>query len=44
MFRNHEYDNTEDSRFFFYFGVMTALSMMFYLALYNKKKVNNIII
>lgn len=39
MFTNHEYDNTEDSRFFFYFGVMTALSMMFYLALYNKKKI-----
>lgn len=39
-FKNHSFGDTEDSHFLFYFGIMTVLSMMFYLALYNKKKVS----
>lgn len=39
-FTNGGFRDTEDSHFFFYFGIMTVLSMMFYLALYNKKKVS----
>jgi len=38
-FPNNEFGDTEDSHFLFYFGMMTVLSMMFYLALYNKKKI-----
>lgn len=29
----------EESHFFFYFGFMTVLTMIFYLILYHKKKV-----
>jgi hypothetical protein len=37
-FTNHRFGDEEDTHFLFYFGIMTVLSMMFYLALYNKKK------
>lgn len=30
----------EETHFLFYFSIMTLLSMLFYLALYNKKKVS----
>jgi len=39
-FSNHAFGDTEDSHFLFYFSIMTILSMLFYLALYNKKKVS----
>ncbi|XP_015367985.1 PREDICTED: putative DNA helicase INO80 [Diuraphis noxia] len=38
-FSNRAFDDTEDSHFLFYFSIMTILSMLFYLALYNKKKI-----
>lgn len=39
-FSNRAFGDTEDSHFLFYFSIMTILSMLFYLALYNKKKVS----
>lgn len=39
-FTNHGFEDVEDSHFLFYFAIMTVLSMLFYLALYNKKKVS----
>jgi len=39
-FPNRAFGDTEDSHFLFYFSIMTILSMLFYLALYNKKKVS----
>ncbi|XP_060833537.1 uncharacterized protein LOC132917038 [Rhopalosiphum padi] len=39
IFTNHGFGDTEDSHFLFYFSIMTILSMLFYLALYNKKKI-----
>jgi len=39
-FTNRAFGDTEDSHFLFYFSIMTILSMLFYLALYNKKKVS----
>lgn len=38
-FTNPAFGDTEDSHFLFYFSIMTILSMLFYLALYNKKKI-----
>ncbi|XP_025415998.1 uncharacterized protein LOC112687485 isoform X2 [Sipha flava] len=38
-FTNHDFDDVEDSHFLFYFGIMTVFSLLFYLALYNKKKI-----
>ncbi|CAI6362444.1 unnamed protein product [Macrosiphum euphorbiae] len=38
-FPNRAFGDTEDSHFLFYFSIMTILSMLFYLALYNKKKI-----
>lgn len=37
---NHDFGDVDDSHFLFYFAIMTVLSMLFYLALYNKKKVS----
>lgn len=39
-FANHGFGDSEESHFLFYFSIMTILSMIFYLALYNKKKVS----
>ncbi|CAH1726321.1 unnamed protein product [Aphis gossypii] len=38
-FANRGFGDTEESHFLFYFSIMTILSMIFYLALYNKKKI-----
>lgn len=40
IYSKHQFSTTDDSHFLFYFSIMTILSMMFYLALYNKKKVS----
>lgn len=40
MTKKHGFSETDDSHFLFYFSAMTILSMLFYLALYNKKKVS----
>lgn len=39
MSKKNGFSGTDDSHFLFYFSIMTILSMLFYLALYNKKKI-----
>lgn len=38
--QKNAFAGSEETHFLFYFGIMTLLSMLFYLALYNKKKVS----
>ncbi|XP_050536391.1 trans-Golgi network integral membrane protein 2-like [Daktulosphaira vitifoliae] len=38
-FMNDDFSDSNDSRFLFYFTIFTVLTMIFYLVLYNKKKI-----
>ncbi|XP_050435712.1 uncharacterized protein LOC126842676 isoform X2 [Adelges cooleyi] len=43
-FMTNEFSDSEDTHFLFYFVVMTVISLGFYLALYNKKKIIALVI